>query len=820
MKVSVKSFCVSGTVIFMLSAAAARGDEDSPASNLARTTVLDDSEDTKEENGAASEEVEHPHRISLAMTVSGGVSLGAYQAGYLYYLTQTAKLNPSLFDFRLITGASAGMINAMLTVIAMGQKDDAAFDPTESLFYKVWNEMRYDELLDVQKAPSGALSSRRVLNRLADLIETEWNKGLDENLDMVLGASATRLEGRDVKISESLFVQALEEKFSFRVRGRGKNKAPWVTNYVDRHFGLKKPLLPFSPPETPPAEGRSDFSIIRQIMFASSAIPLVFKPQEIDYCLTKPSSEENKEAFEDTPCFVPSRKDFFIDGGIVDKQPLRFAHRIARSGLMEIEPGRTVWRDEPDLEKGILPDNVFFLYVDPRTPSFPPPPSDDEDEIFAETAKMFKPAGQFLKGLFRSVQSKELYTLIEEHPEIRKRIQLAAHNFPTMSGQMANFFGFFDREIRKFDFFLGMLDARQFVKTSITKRMRQLFEDSSIDVVLPEDRFIFPAKKNIDSGWRPYFCLRAAVDGEKRFDAACQSDKLKDFKILAQATLDRLYDTCRRAKGESGMSNPHCRAAAEGKSPPLVRGVKKVPKNAWKRADDGSENQIEHTLRLLDLYGFRFRDLGLDRGDADLAVSRIREELLTYVDVFAKKLRYAEAVAVRILGKPAINFFAYSPPAGIVYLIAGTGAELALSATMGKFKWLRFNFALEFDGLNLFLTNKPNAFALTAAVGMEFEIFPAGSPLLQIRLGERIGYQFSTEDKFLTGACDSDWLKNDPIRCSAPTAQFFLAFTFYERIRLQIGLEWYPKWLPPMNEFDEHLFSGMLKFGWQWISPF
>ena len=89
--------------------------------------------------------------ISIALTVSGGVSLGAYQAGYLFYLSETAKLNPSLFKIRLATGASAGMINALLTMMSIG--DEAQTDITKTLLYKLWTAMRYDELLDVEEAP-------------------------------------------------------------------------------------------------------------------------------------------------------------------------------------------------------------------------------------------------------------------------------------------------------------------------------------------------------------------------------------------------------------------------------------------------------------------------------------------------------------------------------------------------------------------------------------------------------------------------------------------------------------------------------------------
>ena len=52
----------------------------------------------------------------LGLTVSGGVSLGSFEAGYLYYLFEALKLNPGLADPRIFTGASAGSVNALLEV--------------------------------------------------------------------------------------------------------------------------------------------------------------------------------------------------------------------------------------------------------------------------------------------------------------------------------------------------------------------------------------------------------------------------------------------------------------------------------------------------------------------------------------------------------------------------------------------------------------------------------------------------------------------------------------------------------------------------------
>ena len=82
----------------------------------------------------------------LGLTVSGGVSLGSFEAGYLYYLFETLKLNPGLADPRIFTGASAGSANALLSLA--GQLLGAEPRPDNSLFYRTWIPVGLKQLFD------------------------------------------------------------------------------------------------------------------------------------------------------------------------------------------------------------------------------------------------------------------------------------------------------------------------------------------------------------------------------------------------------------------------------------------------------------------------------------------------------------------------------------------------------------------------------------------------------------------------------------------------------------------------------------------------
>ena len=754
------------------------------------------------------------HKIPLAVTVAGGVSLGAYQAGYLYYLTETAKQNQDLFEFKLLTGASAGLINAVIALLAIGGDDrEATQDPTQSLFYQVWTDMTHDELLDVDDAPPGALSSRKVLERLADKMESAWIRGLTSDLDMVVGASTTRLENRTVRVGQGFDAKTLEEKFVFRVQGDGLGRPPRVSNYVDLYSGLESPVLPFAAPDKTVGGRNANFSIIRQLLFASTAIPLVFLPQQIDYCMTSPDLSLSENTQQEV-CEKPQFEEYFIDGGIVDRQPLRLAYRIAKSGL-QVDPSGSTWREMPDRRNGRKP-GIYYLYIDPRAPTYPNSIQDEEMVSIEKSRRLFRSLGHLFKGVYRSVQSKELYTLVDENPGIRSRIQLGSHDFPALGGLLANFFSFFDREMRRFDFYLGMRDAHRFVEEQVPERLKDLYGESAPRPKLPGHRLPV-TKADVHTGWHPYYCLLSELDGTPDLKDMCQGHDMIDFRILTQVTLDRLYDHCRRFPFDPTLKNEHCRAAMAGSPPP--RKIPLVSANDWQR-DDDSENTFEHAMRLLGHYGFEFADLGLDRDDSEYGLSRVRAELLNYMDSFAKKLRWGDGMALRILGKPAINLLAYAPPEVIIYFIMGTGAELGLSATLRRLGWLRFNIGIQTKGFNLFLASAPNAYCLTPQVGFEVEPLPLSMPLLQTRIGVRMGYQFSTDDDFLFGKCRKGRIKQNSLRCSAPVAQAFVGFVFFERVRLQLGLEWFPKWLPPMTEVNKHLFAGIVEVGWQWISPF
>ena len=89
-----------------------------------------------------------------AMTVSGGISLGNYEAGMnwaiieIFRKERDRKNGANHGELISVTGASAGSINALLSAIRYCEaKDFIEPDVTYNLFHRTWSKVGFDSLL-------------------------------------------------------------------------------------------------------------------------------------------------------------------------------------------------------------------------------------------------------------------------------------------------------------------------------------------------------------------------------------------------------------------------------------------------------------------------------------------------------------------------------------------------------------------------------------------------------------------------------------------------------------------------------------------------
>ncbi len=690
--------------------------------------------------------------------VSGGVSLGSYEAGFLYYLVESMKLSPDVFDVRIATGASAGSINGLLTLLSAC--DAKSTDPKTSLFYTTWTDIGFPGLFDPKQKSPISLFSRNTMNKVSDRILARVGQGFPESCDVVLGVTTTRLSPkRDALGSRSqLDLPRAEERFVVRLRGKGNGKTPILENYVDPTYGFPQVLLPFEDNPRPT-------ETLRDLLYASSAFPFAFQPVTLPNCLTNPRAP-NAPCLPGTASRTP-----FVDGGVFDNQPLGLASRLAGDGLL---PGgtRAAFASPLKRQNKLPSDDAIVVYVDPELTSFSRPPEKTEAERMKSAASL---GMHYMEMFVESARTKELLSVLEATPELRERLAIAATDVPPVSQSLASFFGFFDKRFREIDFYLGMRAARNFMDERLAAHVSRVRGDS------PKlGHYEDVANTNLE----PYRCIRAVLDAQGSPGDTCRN-VAPELRAGLQTSIARLYDTCASARemGSHDFGESHaCERAMRGAEPPKVPYVPIVPAKFNRKS--ASESELSYVVRLLVGYGFVFRDLGLGRVDAARAEREIHENLREVMDSFASS-QPEMGTAVSALGRALLGTLTYVPASAIVHVSIGpvieAGASFRLGA--GKSRFLRAATALDFGGLSSFSGGGGAYVTLAPMAGIEAEILPLSGPALQPRVGLRGGYLFSSEDGFATGACDDGARRV----CSRPTAQAYVAATAFDRIRLQLA---------------------------------
>ncbi|MFP2924701.1 patatin-like phospholipase family protein [Pyxidicoccus sp. 3LG] len=698
---------------------------------------------------------------AYSLTVSGGVALGAYEAGFLAYAASASRAD-GVERMRLLTGASAGSLNGLLAILAACGEE--APGPTRSLFWETWIPVGYDRLFVPEDVtPLGAFS-RAWLEAQARRIEEVWNRGISPTCDMVLGVSVTRAEPRLVHVAGGrLPLPRMEEKFALRIQGRGPGRQPLVTNYAAPGGTRREPLLVTN------AEGEVAFAQVRDLVLASMAFPVAFPPKPLATCAAGATARPG--VCLSTEAHVAD----YIDGGIFDNTPLRLAVGLARDGLAPAQDGGPLrWRDAPEPGGRRSPTDVFFVFVDPDATEYPAAPLPQGPREAPQLPRM---VGGVLSAFIDTARSKELALLLEEEPEIAERLALPRRHFPAASAPLGAFFGFFETAFRSFDFYLGMYDARAMLQEGAAAGPEQ-----------------FEPPEGAGADWMPLMCMRAVYDGLPGAEAACAGEGLADFRVLLQVSLDRLYTVCRGAGAVSdqrGWRNAHCERAAAGQEPPRVPGLSPERWPDWRQ--DARETELAHMLRLLGSYGFHFRDLGAPPGRDDIALLRIRKVLGSAVQRLADAQPGDSAGAVEFVGKLVADSLAYEPPRTSMHLVMGpTLTEVGVSlGTDGQEmpRGLRLSGALGLRGLQrAFSSGGGEPFALAAVAGPEFRPSALQAALVQGRLALRAGWQFSTGKSSGAEDCHSAGVS----ACSRPVVQGLLGATFLERLRAQVVGEWYP----------------------------
>ena len=681
-------------------------------------------------------------RQRYVLTISGGVSLGAYEGGLLYYLMNHIGTRSPRSELAVVTGASAGSLNSLIAILSdCGLQREA---PLDSLAYRVWQSVDLAGLAQPKDVTPISLFSRTAFSPAIAAIKQAWMGGIDTKCDVLLGVSVTRRTPIQHQIRPGLVVIRQAEYFVFRIQGRGKHQAPRISNAPPSDNAQAQLGLPFT------GDDAGDFELLMQTLQASAAFPLAFKPQPLSYCVLTPQTgagcaRQNTATSE------------FIDGGVFDNTPLRLAESLARRRF----PNKS---DYNHLLFGVItaggethPDGAAAL---------------DQQQSLNQSPGLFSYLNELSRNLITTTRGREISTLLTEHPYLGDKLLINVHVLPPASHYYYAFSGFIDGGFREFDFALGMWEARFFVTRAAHEQIGQL----GIQHKGP----LMPSwGSNFDSPpWEIYRCIDQAAQSEQPAERVCRFSQAQSKRLLPliDTTLDLVRARC-SASGGQKSSFPSCGMLAR----------KQV-----EIAPEADESDREYFFRSLQRRHYSY-------GNSDQVDGKqwLRERMQPVLHRFAQQQAVHEQVFVASGAEILLDRLSYAPPKEISYALVGTAITFGKSYSLiddpnSMFSIGRWEFGSMVQGLDTFLGRSRDMLAVTPYLGMMVDLTSLVQIPLRPRVGLRAGYQGSSGDSWGNHPCTVDNNGSSSYACSQATLHPYLSLSLLDRLRFDVVYQIFP----------------------------
>jgi len=361
------------------------------------------------------------------MIISGGVSLGAYEAGYnwamikmLSKIKNSGKLvEPELHS---VAGASAGSINSLLTAMYWCQKDSIPLKNSvdDNLFYETWVNLGIEDLAIHGKDPrnKSTLFTRRGLETKGKKIIDHMNKPIyRKGCEVPMGVSVTKVTPI---VEEIAGIRIKNQHFSVPFTFKEKNGKAIIANRKmapSTDFYISIPGI------------EKDKSKITNVLFASAAFPGAFQQVKLDYIY---KGKRNSH--------------YFIDGGAYDNIPLQLA--------IELNPKTS-----------------HFLFMDPS--NMRKEPEIKEKEVKEEVPVGFITTNAIpLLSSLEIFQSMKLYQAINQHfrNNSSRSLILSSRYHPITGKYLEHFAAFLDENFRIYDYYVGVYDAIYHLSSALKKK--------------------------------------------------------------------------------------------------------------------------------------------------------------------------------------------------------------------------------------------------------------------------------------------------------------------------------------------------------------
>lgn len=332
-------------------------------------------------------------RISLA--ISGGASLGAYEAGLIWGLIEALRQVDNTGDGLLggalrpieitsIAGTSAGGINTVLAVLAwsVNPENEGGFANRvdDNIFRDVWLTPDLNRLMPTEAdsplyLPDDALLSRRDLVGVARDLREKWRMPgtFRPGLRLPFGLPVTRVRPEEMVISG---IPVMNQRFyiPFEMRTGPDGSAVFFFNPGD-YPSLTDPSMITMPwPADGPPHAISDQQVEDALM-TTSAFPIGLGRKRLQYCRKQflsgkdGSIDEASMETTDLPSSLMVCPDGFelaeaefADGGLFDNLPIGLARALSEAGTLHkqnplpvkyiyLDPNRERYETHPEIEE-------------------------------------------------------------------------------------------------------------------------------------------------------------------------------------------------------------------------------------------------------------------------------------------------------------------------------------------------------------------------------------------------------------------------------------------------------------------------------------
>ncbi len=322
-------------------------------------------------------------RGTYSLVSQGGVSLGSWQAGYVYFVTEVLKRRRSADGsrgaFRTTTGASAGAVNALAAAVEGCRPTPRA--PQESLVFDVW--VNHLAAFDRKGAP-GLLRVEGTKDRLSLFDPAPLERAIDAARESVLdvarqtrnctfdfGFVVTHMKHRTTPVHAE---QSLDGSTS-----NGLVQAPRLTERFPLRLTLhqgqvqvksleaKDPSSLDEEPSVPDRAfygklgtgGQSSLQNVLDGVRASGAFPIAFPPVDLSY-----------QIYDVEKGHYVDRTSRFVDGGTLDNRPIGLAASMnSWSGSEAPNPWLADLATDPDTYVFVNPNVRSWSYGERKAPS-------------------------------------------------------------------------------------------------------------------------------------------------------------------------------------------------------------------------------------------------------------------------------------------------------------------------------------------------------------------------------------------------------------------------------------------------------------------